>query len=79
MQLRMPQPGEVWSHYKAGARYEIVTLAYDEETGQPLVIYRRVGSDGRVWARPLSKFLSMPPDSHEARFTYAWGPGEVSK
>ncbi len=45
-----PAAGETWRHYKGGL-YEVVTLATDEESGLPVVVYR--GADGKVWCRPL--------------------------
>jgi hypothetical protein len=50
----LPQPGEVYRHYKGG-HYEVVCVALDEETGRRLVVYRGL-ADGRVWSRSLWSF-----------------------
>lgn len=50
--MRYPMPGERWKHYKGGV-YEVITLANQSETKEPLVIYKSIPF-GSVYARPLS-------------------------
>lgn len=48
--------GQIYRHFK-GAVYEIITVAWHTESGEPLVVYG--DSDDRMWARPLSNFTSL--------------------
>ncbi|MEX1997706.1 MAG: DUF1653 domain-containing protein [Candidatus Andersenbacteria bacterium] len=49
-----PLPGECYQHYKGGA-YEIVVCALQEDTLEPLVIYRSL-AHGSLWARTLTNW-----------------------
>jgi predicted kinase len=55
MALGGPQEGSLWKHYKGG-HYCVVTMALQEGSKQPVVVYR--AADGSVphWARPLSEW-----------------------
>ncbi len=48
------KPGR-YRHFKGG-EYELICLAKDTETSEELVIYREVGGEGRIWARPSAIF-----------------------
>ncbi len=48
------EPGR-YRHFKGG-EYEFVCLAKDSETSEELVIYKEVGGEGKVWARPSAIF-----------------------
>ena len=52
-----PSPNEVWRHFKGG-EYKIITIAQETETEANLVIYEALYKEHKVFARPLSMFLS---------------------
>lgn len=86
--LRMPQVGEGWRHYKGGSEslYEIVGVGYDAETGSAIVGYKAYGrplTQTPLHTRRLDIFLSTVKvprqtviDSYEfvPRFRYDRGP-----
>ena len=47
----------VYKHFK-GDYYLIEDTATDSETGQMMVVYRRLYGDGGLWVRPMEMFLS---------------------
>ncbi len=52
----MYSPGTLYRHYKWGL-YEIVTLALDEATQTPVVVYRSLEEPENIWTRLLSVFI----------------------
>lgn len=56
IERRLPQPGEIWQHFK-GYTYEIIAIAKHTEDGDELVIYKRQ-DEPAVYARPLDMFMS---------------------
>lgn len=48
------QPGELYRHYKGG-EYEVITLAIQENTLEPLVVYRSLAKN-TVWVRTLKNW-----------------------
>lgn len=54
--MREVKLGRVYRHFK-GDYYLAEALARDSETGEPMVIYRKLYGDGALWVRPLSMFL----------------------
>lgn len=67
------QIGRVYRHFK-GDYYLVEGLAHDSETGEPMVIYRKLYGDGGLWVRPLTMFQSRvdrekyPDAGQEDRF-----------
>lgn len=52
-----PLQNEIWRHFKGG-EYKIITIAQETETGENLVIYEALYKEHKVFARPLSMFMS---------------------
>lgn len=46
----------IYRHFK-GDYYLVEDIAHHSETGEELVLYRKLYGDGGLWARPLSLFL----------------------
>ena len=47
----------IYRHFK-GDYYLVEDIAYDSETKNRMVVYRRLYGDGSLWVRPLEMFLS---------------------
>lgn len=47
----------VYKHFK-GKYYLVVDIAYDSETLEEMVVYRRLYGDGSLWVRKKEMFLS---------------------
>ena len=54
--LRKVELHRIYRHFK-GDHYLVEAIATDSETGEPVVIYRKLYGDGGLWVRPLSMFL----------------------
>lgn len=71
--MRQIELHRVYRHFK-GDHYLVEDVANDSETGQPMVIYRKLYGDGGLWVRPLEMFLSRvdrekyPDCAQEYRF-----------
>lgn len=55
--VREVRRGGVYRHFK-GDYYLVEDVARHSETGEKLVIYRKLYGDGSLWARPKELFLS---------------------
>ncbi len=47
-----------YRHFK-GNEYEVIDVARDSETEQPVVIYRALYGDYGLWVRPLAVFTEI--------------------
>lgn len=47
----------IYKHFK-GDYYLVEDTAFDSETKETMVVYRRLYGDGSLWVRPLDMFLS---------------------
>lgn len=56
---------DTWRHTTTGGLYRIITVAIDEVTLEPVVVYR--GIDGVDWTRTLDVFLSGIPGYPDVR------------
>jgi hypothetical protein len=50
-------PGR-YRHYKGG-EYEVVDLARNSETLEPLVVYRALYGESGLWVRPYAMFMEQ--------------------
>lgn len=48
----------IYRHFK-GDYYLVEDIAYDSETKEKMVVYRRLYADGSLWVRSLDMFLSL--------------------
>lgn len=68
----MIKEGQVYRHFK-GNMYKTITIAYDSETTNKVVVYRSL-VDNKVWVRDYEMFISKvdkekyPECTQEYRF-----------
>ena len=60
-----------YRHFK-GMEYEVIGVARHSETEEPMVVYRALYGEGRLWVRPLSMWNEQVDrdDYHGPRFSY---------
>lgn len=52
-----PKENQIYKHFK-GSLYQVITIAVHTETSDKLVVYRSTEKPERVFARPVSMFMS---------------------
>jgi hypothetical protein len=70
------RPGR-YRHFK-GNEYEVIGLARDSESLQPMVVYRALYGEGGLWVRPAEMFSEVIQRDGVAvqRFQYVGDPVE---
>jgi hypothetical protein len=65
-----PAPGR-YRHFK-GPEYELLMVARDSETEEPVAVYRPLARPDSIWVRSLAMFVEQVdgPDGRVARFAY---------
>ena len=60
-----------WRHFKGG-EYAVLGIARDSETLEPVVVYRALYGERRLWVRPADMWLESVEreGKHIPRFTY---------
>ena len=53
----IPKENEIYKHFK-GNDYQIVTIAYDSETDEQMVVYKALYGEGKTYVRSLEMFMS---------------------
>ena len=66
----MLEPGSVWKHTKRGTRYEILSMAGSQvdENETDMVVYQGLNDGGRVWVRPVDRFLEKAATADGANY-----------
>lgn len=63
----------IYNHFK-GNEYEVLDIANDSETLEPIVVYRALYGEHKLWVRPAKMFLEevdKPEIPYKGpRFTY---------
>lgn len=67
--MREVHIGGRYRHFK-GNEYEVLYVATHSESLEPLVIYRALYEDGKVWARPMSMFLDTVLHNGTSQFRF---------
>lgn len=54
--MEYPVTGAVYQHYKRKEHYKIIGVATDSDTEEPVVVYKALYGEGRLFVRKLSVF-----------------------
>ena len=57
VELREVKAGQLYRHFK-GTLYRVLAVAEHTESGQAFVVYHAESAPGKVWARPMTMFMS---------------------
>ena len=55
--MRELKINSIYRHFK-GDYYLVIDIAFDSETKEKMVVYKRLYGDCSLWVRPLDMFLS---------------------
>ena len=60
-----------YRHFK-GMEYEVIDIAYHSETQAPMVVYRALYGEGKLWVRPAEMWTELVERDGKVfrRFTY---------
>lgn len=61
----------IYRHFK-GDSYLVEDVARDSETGEEVVVYRKLYGDGSLWVRPKAMFLSPVDREKHPEATQRW-------
>lgn len=61
----------IYRHFK-GDSYLVEDVARDSETGEEVVVYRKLYGDGSLWVRPKAMFLSPVDREKHSEATQHW-------
>lgn len=61
----------IYRHFK-GDSYLVEDVAHDSETGEEVVVYRKLYGDGSLWVRPKTLFLSPVDREKYPEATQRW-------
>ena len=61
----------IYRHFK-GDFYLVEDVAHDSETGEEVVVYRKLYGDGSLWVRPMAMFLSPVDREKYPDVTQRW-------
>lgn len=61
----------IYRHFK-GDSYLVEDVAHDSETGEEVVVYRKLYGDGSLWVRPKAMFLSPVDREKYPEATQHW-------
>ena len=69
-----------WKHFK-GNTYEVIANGFDSEDGQPIVVYRDMDGERKVWTRKESEWQEIVTKDGASlhRFTYLEKEEEIKE
>lgn len=54
-------PYQVYRHFKGGL-YLVLSIAMEESSLEPTIVYMSLNGDGKVWSRKQTDFMSLVPE-----------------